>query len=933
VDTVISTLAISITGVAVEAGNLDDGTVVDATVATGQMVSSDVDNGATVTWTHSGSETPVYGSFAITPAGVWTYAVDATPGSAADMMNEGDEYLETFGVTVTDQHGAAAIETVTVLIKGTNDSPIAVEDTYLGDNIIVNGDFENPDVEGEFTILGAGETIGAWSIDSGSVDLTTNEHWPASEGDQSLNLNGDNAGTISQSFATVTGTTYTVTFDMSANGNVNDIVQMIVSAAGVTANYQYDANQNTMTAMNWSPETFTFVATSATTTLEFEGLESSPPWGGIALDNVQVRAINAELSTDENTAITTDVLANDTDVDSGDAPGNFSLDAVSIASGLPDNPTGTPATVSIVDNKLVFNPGADFDYLAAGESATVVVNYTMSDDADAVSGSTATIIVTGDEPTITVPDVKVILEDDIAMGNVLENDVDIDSSLSVVSFVLAGDATVYTAGAPAPVNNIGTITIAANGDYSFTPVANWSGEVPQITYTTNTGVNDTLDVTVTPVADAPTLIMNMGEPEVSGTGQVIDLSDSNGGNLFAYADSTAINFANLADTGATLSFNPGNGLGVETTNESQADGAAVLDGTEAAVIVLANGAGSVVQVDVRHVDNEPALVQVYNVAGELRGYTEATGANNADITIEVDVSGSMTSDATPKYVVVSGPDDLNGGKNGFNIAGVRTVGTGTSLFTYRLSVVATLTDVDGSESLGSVFIEASTIPADVTVQDAYGAELTATGGFYTVTVDADGAAALTLVSDDVLTSAEINAISGSVTATETTGIANPVADQSATSTEPALLEIFADAGANELTGFDGSELIKGMDGDDIIIGGDGDDVIFGGKGADTLTGGLGTDTFIWSKADADGSTDAVTDFNIAEGDSLNLADLLSDGSHTIDGVDNGGDLQLVISDTNSNVVQTINLTDVSIAGNAADTLQSLLDNGDINDGI
>ncbi len=109
VDTVTSTLAISIASVAVEAGNLDDGTVVDATVATGQMVSSDVDNGATVTWTHSGGETPVYGSFAITPAGVWTYTVDATPSSAADMMNEGDEYLETFEVTVTDQHDATAI--------------------------------------------------------------------------------------------------------------------------------------------------------------------------------------------------------------------------------------------------------------------------------------------------------------------------------------------------------------------------------------------------------------------------------------------------------------------------------------------------------------------------------------------------------------------------------------------------------------------------------------------------------------------------------------------------------------------------------------------------------------------------------------------------------------------------------------------------------
>lgn len=85
----------------------------------------------------------------------------------------------------------------------------------------------------------------------------------------------------------------------------------------------------------------------------------------------------------ENAALTIDVLANDTDVDAGHA---FTLLGVSAAAGA----------ASIVDNKLVFNAGAAFDYLAAGAQTTVNVNYTMRDEHGAQSASVATITVTGE---------------------------------------------------------------------------------------------------------------------------------------------------------------------------------------------------------------------------------------------------------------------------------------------------------------------------------------------------------------------------------------------------------------------------------------------------------------------------------------------------------------------------------------------------------
>ncbi|MCP3954185.1 MAG: hypothetical protein GY697_18510, partial [Desulfobacterales bacterium] len=52
---------------------------------------------------------------------------------------------------------------------------------------------------------------------------------------------------------------------------------------------------------------------------------------------------------------------------------------------------------------------------------------------------------------------------------------------------------------------VGTLEILATGGYTFTPVADWYGTVPQITYTSNTGSNSTLNINVTSVNDAATV--------------------------------------------------------------------------------------------------------------------------------------------------------------------------------------------------------------------------------------------------------------------------------------------------------------------------------------------------------------------------------------------------------------------------------------------
>jgi len=116
-------------GIATEAGNLDDGTVVPATPASGILVATDVDHNATQTWSVDGNTTGTYGSFAIDPVtGKWTYTVDSTVGSAADKLQEGQNVTETFTVIVTDEHGATDTQVVTITVQGTNDAPVASAD-------------------------------------------------------------------------------------------------------------------------------------------------------------------------------------------------------------------------------------------------------------------------------------------------------------------------------------------------------------------------------------------------------------------------------------------------------------------------------------------------------------------------------------------------------------------------------------------------------------------------------------------------------------------------------------------------------------------------------------------------------------------------------------------------------------------------------------
>ncbi|MDN2668389.1 retention module-containing protein [Vibrio sp. 14N.309.X.WAT.E.F5] len=87
------------------------------------------------------------------------------------------------------------------------------------------------------------------------------------------------------------------------------------------------------------------------------------------------------------------------------------------------------------------------------------------------------------------------------------------------------------------------------------------------------------------------------------------------------------------------------------------------------------------------------------------------------------------------------------------------------------------------------------------------------------------------------------------------------------------VQLLAGANATDLTGGSGNDRLVGGSGDDTLIGGDGNDTLIGGGGSDILTGGNGMDSFVWLNIE-DGVADTITDFNLSEGDQIDLREVL-----------------------------------------------------------
>ncbi|MBD6957718.1 tandem-95 repeat protein, partial [Vibrio parahaemolyticus] len=181
-------------------------------------------------------------------------------------------------------------------------------------------------------------------------------------------------------------------------------------------------------------------------------------------------AVDDTTSIQEDTAVTIDVLTNDTDVD-GD---KLSIESVSVPK--------EQGTVEVVDGKLVFTPAENFN--GDAEITYTVTDGQLTDEAKV----TVTVNPVNDAPTIKVDAVESITEDavntDTVVATLTVRDTDTSEDQLTVSlknnsngyFVLVGDEVKLTQAGVDAVNNdelnLKDLTISASVSDGVNPTAN-----------------------------------------------------------------------------------------------------------------------------------------------------------------------------------------------------------------------------------------------------------------------------------------------------------------------------------------------------------------------------------------------------------------------------------------------------------------------------
>ncbi|WP_426169137.1 DUF642 domain-containing protein [Sandarakinorhabdus sp. DWP1-3-1] len=133
-------------------------------------------------------------------------------------------------------------------------------------------------------------------LGSAGVDVVRS-FWQASDGSYSLDLAARDAGSISQTLTGLTtGFSYTITFDISSNPGAGAAPRSLLLSVGALTPTTFTFLDPTRTRadMNWSTQSYTFIATGNTALLTFAGVplaasaRASLKSAGIALDNVAI---------------------------------------------------------------------------------------------------------------------------------------------------------------------------------------------------------------------------------------------------------------------------------------------------------------------------------------------------------------------------------------------------------------------------------------------------------------------------------------------------------------------------------------------------------------------------------------------------------------------------------------------------------------------
>ncbi|WP_228842906.1 tandem-95 repeat protein [Vibrio parahaemolyticus] len=433
-------------------------------------------------------------------------------------------------ITYTLTDGALTDQaTVNVTVNAVNDTPVVesnLADQTLAEDftpytIDLNTAFSDVDnVDGELTFSVSGNSNVLVSIENGIATISPTADWNGSE-ILTFKATDPSGESVSQ---TVNFTVAPVVDIEADSTNVVEDTPTIINVLGndtfegkdkvVSLDAENGPKNGTVIVNNdgtvtYTPndnyvgkDTFTYIVTSGgvseSTTVEVNvtPVNDAP----VAKDDIA--------TTQEDTAVTIDVLPNDTDVDG---------DKLSIQSASVPEAQGK---VEIVDGKLVFTPAENFN----GDAE---ITYTVTDGALTDQATVkVTVNAVNDTPVVESNIADQALAEDFTPYTIDLNTAfsDVDNVDGELTFSVSGNSNIQVA----IVNGIATIT----------PTADWNGsETLTFTATDPSGesISQTVNFTVAPVADSvtvvedtPTIIKVLGNDTFEGDDKVVSLDTNNG---------------------------------------------------------------------------------------------------------------------------------------------------------------------------------------------------------------------------------------------------------------------------------------------------------------------------------------------------------------------------------------------------------------------
>ena len=606
------------------------------------------------------SKTGTYGTLRIGADGTYDYVADQ---SAADALDPGDIVTDSFTYTVSDGTDTDT-ETLIVTVIGINDAPVGVNDTDA-----VNEDATITESSGS-ELLVADDTD---ADDSSSLTVT-----------QIAVTGGSNSSVAISSTYNSNGTSITGTYGT-----------LVVGANG---SYTYTADQSATDALDASDtvtDSFTYTVSDGTATstatliITVTGINDDP----VAVNDTD--AVNEDATITESSGSEL-LVADDTDADDSSSltvtqiavtgGSNSSVAGSSTYNSNFTSVTGTYGTLKVgADGSYSYVADQDAaDALDASDTVTDSFTYTVS---DGTATDTATLIITvtgindapvADNETGAVNEDATLTVSD-GTSDVLYGDTDADDSASLTvttyshtSATKASGASASsangssgTAGSDAVVGYYGTLTLAADGTYTYaadqsrTDALNASDQVTDVfTYTVSDGTatdTATITITITGVNDAPVAQNDTGTINEDAT---LTVSNSiNATSVTGVSQDTGSPYSLSAGTARSVAFND-DGTKMFVVH---APGSATISEHALTTAFDINTASQSTTYDISSHISEPRGIRFNNDGTKL--YIISSANSNKKIhEFSLSTAYDVSSLPTPSSTVISSQD---GGPRGF----------------------------------------------------------------------------------------------------------------------------------------------------------------------------------------------------------------------------------------------------------------------------